>query len=38
MGVHNFAPNLGITGDFGWTASNVRHKVAMEQTLKYGYL
>ena len=29
MGVHNFAPNLGITGDFGWTASNVRQKVAM---------
>ncbi len=29
MGVHNCAPNLGITGDFGWTASNVRYKVAM---------
>ncbi len=29
MGVHNFAPNLGITGDFGWTASNVRCKVVM---------
>ncbi len=28
-GVHNFAPNLGIIGDFGWTAINVRHKVAM---------
>ncbi len=29
MGVHNFAPNLGITEYFGWTASNVRHRVAM---------
>ncbi len=29
MGVHNFAPNLGITGNFEWAASNVRHKVAM---------
>ncbi len=25
------APNFGIRGDFGWTANNVRHKVAMIQ-------
>ena len=29
LGVHNFAPNLGIHGDMGWTYSNVRRKVNM---------
>ena len=27
LGVHNFAPNLGIQGDMGWTSSSVRRKV-----------
>ena len=27
LGVHNFAPNLGIQGDMGWTHSSVRRKV-----------
>ncbi len=31
MGVHNFAPNLGITGDFGCTVGNVRCKVGIIQ-------
>lgn len=26
LGVHNFAPNIGLNGDCGWTASIVRRK------------
>ena len=29
LGVHNFAPNLAIQGDMGWTHSSVRRKINM---------
>ena len=32
LGVHNFAPNLGIQGDIGWTHSSVRRKVSIIRT------
>ena len=31
LGVHNFAPNLSIHGDMGWTESSVRRKVHMSR-------
>jgi len=29
LGVHNYAPNLAIQGDMGWTQSSVRRKINM---------